>query len=363
MKRTKLPKYKILRDELLRSLRAGEFAAGERLPSERDLVARFKVTHMTVRQAIGELVELELLERHERQGVYVRANSQEKLSTTTLNLICTVGDFSIMNEFLKFGTQIAAHRGWRTRITRSMQGYERPLVKAIQSGEPSLIFLDFPGLSPSLHDAMVQANGRAVLIGNRFDNPTVPYVLADDKLAVEMAVEHLRRAGHENIAMVTTFPEHPVVKVQVAAWKACFEDQFPASVLERRLINVPMADFQNAAEAGNEAVSRYLKQPDADATAMICTSDMLVFGALFACQELNIKTPEEMSFICVMDSFMMKFLQSGITVIDICIERQIRKAMDMVDEAVTGSLPPEKRFRLIKPRLIERNSVSRARPR
>lgn len=354
------PKYKVLRDELLSSLRTGEFVAGQRLPSERDLVVRFKVTHMTVRQAIAELVDLELLERRARQGVYVRHHSQEKLSTITLNLICPVSDNSIATEFLKFGTQIAAQRGWRTRITRSQQGYERPLVKAIQSGEPSLIFLDLPGLSPSLHEAMVQANGHAAMIGNRFDNPAVPSVLADDKLAVEMAVEHLRRAGHENIAMVVMYPEHPVVKMQVAAWKDCFADHVPASVLERRLINVSIADFQNAADAGNEAVSRYLQQPDADVTAMICINDMLVFGAMFACQKMGRRVPEDTSFICTLDSYVMKFLPPGITVIDICIEHQVSKAMDMVDAAVTGSLPTEKRFCLIKPRLIERSSVRRA---
>src|SRR5690606_18009310 len=95
-----------------------------------------------------------------------------------------------------------------------------------------------PGLSQPLREAMVQSNGCAIMIGNRFDDHRVPSVLADDKLAMEMAVAHLRGMGHENIALVANYPEHPVVRVQIAAWKSCFADEVPASILEHRLINV-----------------------------------------------------------------------------------------------------------------------------
>ena len=351
-------KYKVLRDELLRAIRAGEFTAGQRLPAERELAARFKVTHMTVRQAVSELVDFELLERRSRLGIFVRAHSQEKLSTTTLNLICSVGDSSITTSFLKFGIENAKQRGWRTRITRSLQGYESPLVRAVKSGEPSLIFLDLPGLSPALREAMIHSNGRAVMFGNRFDDPTVPSVLADDKLAVEMAVEHLRKAGHENIALVTTYPDHPVVRVQVAAWKKCFADKVPVDVLTRRMIDIPAVDFQSGSACGYEAISKYLRQPDADATAMIFINDLNLFGALYACREVGRRVPEDMSFICTLDSDTLRFMQSGITVVDVCIEEQVGGAMDMIDAALNDNLPVSERFRLIKPQLIQRNSVS-----
>ena len=277
-------KYKIVRDELLRAIRAGEYQAGQWLPTERELASRFKVTHMTIRRAVAELVDAELLERRSPLGIYIRDQSQEKLSTTTLNLITTVSDSSVTSDFLKFGTRHAAQRGWRTRITRSLGGYESPLVRVVKAGEPSIIFLDLPGLSISLRNAMMHSNGCAVMIGNRFDDPRVPSVMADDKLAMELTVAHLKQAGHQNIALMVHSPGHPVINTQVAAWKACFTDSAPAEVLERRLIIVPVVDFQNFAETGYGAAKQYFEQPDADATAIISINDMILFGAISACQ-------------------------------------------------------------------------------
>lgn len=356
MERNTPAKYKVLRDELLRAIRAGEFRSGQRLPAERELASRFKVTHMTVRQAVAELVDFELLERRARMGIYVRDNSQEKLSTTTLNLICSVGDSTTTMEFLKHGTEHARNRGWRTRITRSRHGYEGPLVRAVQSGEPSLIFLNLPGLSENLRDAMVHSNGRAVMVGNRMDGEGVPSVLADDKIAIEMAVAHLREAGHEKITLLVNWPDHPIAVVQMAAWRGCFPG-LSHEALEKRQITISSGEFRSAPEGGYKAMAEYLKKPDADATAIVANNDMVLFGALFACQEAGLRVPEDMSFICVMESDTMKYLHSGISTVDMCIDKHIEYAMNMVDEALADELAPDDRLRLVQPKLRSRSSV------
>ncbi|MCB1568702.1 MAG: GntR family transcriptional regulator [Xanthomonadales bacterium] len=60
------PAYLRLREALRQTMEGGGFAPGEALPSERDLAQCLQLSRVTVRKAIGGLVEIGLL--HQRQG-------------------------------------------------------------------------------------------------------------------------------------------------------------------------------------------------------------------------------------------------------------------------------------------------------
>lgn len=52
-----------IREQLLRHITTGEFAPGERMPSERDLAERFQVARTSVREAMQGLLSLGVVER------------------------------------------------------------------------------------------------------------------------------------------------------------------------------------------------------------------------------------------------------------------------------------------------------------
>lgn len=351
-------KYQVVRDALSQAIRDGEFHAGERLPSERQLAAQFGVSHMTARHAVTDLVESELLERRPGSGIYVRPQTREKLSTITLNLICAAQSSSITQAFLHFGSQGATRRGWRIRVTRLHHGHERPVVRAIREGEPALVFLDAPNLWSSLSVAMQHADGRAVLIGNRMDDKGVPSVMADDALAFDLAVKHLKAAGHRRVALISNNVEHVVGRVQIATWKAAFGEEAAASLQEKRLIIVNVEDFHSRAQSAYAAVQNYLASGGADTTALISTDDEMALGALAACHDAGYPVPQRMSLINSGDSTLLELARPvGITVMDVRMRQHIEAALEMVEAALAGTLSPRDRLRLVGPRLIKRGSV------
>ncbi|MFO1272827.1 MAG: GntR family transcriptional regulator [Rubrivivax sp.] len=81
------PLYQQIKDLLVKSLQAGEWKAGEVIPSETELAARFKVSQGTVRKAIDELATGNLLVRRQGKGTFVATHAEEKTQYRFLRLV------------------------------------------------------------------------------------------------------------------------------------------------------------------------------------------------------------------------------------------------------------------------------------
>src|ERR1044071_7936099 len=66
-----LPSYQRIRHALRQELERGALVPGDRMPTERELVERFGVAHMTVRHAIDGLVRDGLVVRRRGSGTFV----------------------------------------------------------------------------------------------------------------------------------------------------------------------------------------------------------------------------------------------------------------------------------------------------
>jgi len=67
-----VPLYHQLKAALLRDIDAGRWRPGERLPTEDALIARFKVSKITVRQALRDLAQLGYIRREQGGGTSVQ---------------------------------------------------------------------------------------------------------------------------------------------------------------------------------------------------------------------------------------------------------------------------------------------------
>ncbi|KRM73117.1 GntR family transcriptional regulator [Lacticaseibacillus brantae] len=79
-----LPVYIKIHNQIKQDIESGKWQIGDRIPSERELAVTFKVSRMTLRQAIQTLVEEGILERRIGAGTYVANQKvQEKVSGVT----------------------------------------------------------------------------------------------------------------------------------------------------------------------------------------------------------------------------------------------------------------------------------------
>ena len=69
--------YQIIEDDLRHKILNGELKQGELIPSEMELVAQYKVSRFTVRQAINNLLVDGYIYRHKGRGTFVTFNKKE----------------------------------------------------------------------------------------------------------------------------------------------------------------------------------------------------------------------------------------------------------------------------------------------
>ena len=80
------PLYEQIKRMLTQSLIDGEWKAGEMIPSEMELAARFQVSQGTVRKAIDELVLENILMRRQGKGTFVHTHNEEGMKLRFLRL-------------------------------------------------------------------------------------------------------------------------------------------------------------------------------------------------------------------------------------------------------------------------------------
>lgn len=78
-----LPLHLIISERLRHQIFQGQYAAGEQLPSEHQLMEQFGVSRITVRRAIANLVQQGLVQSQRGRGVFVKA--QHKVTRSLSN--------------------------------------------------------------------------------------------------------------------------------------------------------------------------------------------------------------------------------------------------------------------------------------
>lgn len=94
------PLYRQIKGLIIARLQAGEWKAGESIPSELELAARFGVSQGTVRKAIDEMSAENLLVRRQGKGTFVATHAEQKQQYRFLRLMPDEGSESLGRQLL-----------------------------------------------------------------------------------------------------------------------------------------------------------------------------------------------------------------------------------------------------------------------
>ncbi|MDB5930946.1 MAG: transcriptional regulator, GntR family [Polaromonas sp.] len=210
------PLYQQIKVLILKSLQAGEWKPGDMIPSEIDLAARFRVSQGTVRKAIDELADENLVIRRQGKGTFVATHAEQQVQYRFLRLMPDSGDL---------GSEGPAERQIiECRRLRASGDIARPL--ALRTGEAVLQLrrvLAFQGTPTIVEDVWLPGGPFKGLTAERLAGYGGPmYALFETEFGVHMvrAEEKIRAiAADAASARLLDVPQgEPLLSVERIAY-------------------------------------------------------------------------------------------------------------------------------------------------
>jgi GntR family transcriptional regulator, arabinose operon transcriptional repressor len=300
------PKYRLIFENLQEGILSGEFAPGNRLPSENDLVRRFAVSRMTIVKAIKELQHLGLVARRAGSGTYVLPRATESQFLFGL-LIPELGRTEIFEPICQGMTSFPL-AGRHSLLWGNSVAQDRPkevvaeeLCHQYISQRVAGVFFAPLELLPAKDEVnrrVTEALDRAKIPVVLLDRDYTPYparsrfdlVGIDNRRTAYGAVEHLVNAGARKIAFLGKRLSAPTVDARIAGYREALLNNGHRCEENLVLRCDPDDDKQ---------IREFLKKHRPD--AFLCANDHTAANLMQSLIRLNISIPDEVRVMGIDD--------------------------------------------------------------
>ncbi|UCF97758.1 MAG: GntR family transcriptional regulator, partial [Spirochaetaceae bacterium] len=277
-------------------IRSGEFAPGEKIPSERELCDRFGVSRITVRSALASLAHKGVLRRRAGSGTFVNEN---RLRTGTIAFLrCQHGEHTheirgdfvysevlegIQSELLESGIHLIF-----SYIREKGEDSKRLLENLLYKTD-GLILGEMR--SEEFYQQVLSQHTPFVLINPEFSNYIADTVDYDNLAGAVRATEYMISLGHRKIAFVNgRMPTRHAVERLNGYRLALEKHQISFSP------DLVAGETNWQSETGYTAAINLLKR-DPAITAIFAANDALAIGAIKGVRQVGFRVPEDVSVL------------------------------------------------------------------
>ncbi len=224
---------------------------------------------------------------------------------------------------------------------------EEPSPAVFLDGSVDGLILLAPHTDDRLPQQLADAGFPTAIIGGRAVEGTTSVALDVDNVAGgRIATEHLIHLGHRRIAHLHGPPDVP----NAIDRRRGYEEAMRAHGLRIRPEYLIQSGF--SIEGGHAAACAILNQTERP-TALFVANDVAAIGALRACQESNVRVPEEIAVIGYDDAPICQFARPPLTTMRQPAQEMGRAAAEIL-LAIAEGIPPPEGCRLFTAELVVR---------
>jgi DNA-binding LacI/PurR family transcriptional regulator len=365
-------KHREISRQLLAEIASGKYVAGGKLPSEPQLVQRFRVSRPTVARALRDLEEEGLIERRAGSGTYVRQHAPNAPTTRQLGLLIT-GLGSIEIFALICGELASLARASQYSLLwpdprKPDQPEDVDERRAFELCEQfvahrvaGVFFTPF-----ELAKATEEVNSR---IAERFRKAGIPMVLLDRDWLPFPGRSDLDLIATDNFAAGTLMAEH---LMKLGAQRFAFlANSSPPPTIEARIAGVRDAVLRNGLELPGDWINRgspedlrFVRSLMSGRRwdAVVCANDVLARQLIDGLARINIAVPRDVRVVGFDDAKYATLSRVPLTTIhQPCDEIAVAAYRAMLERIGDPTLPA--RSVLLQPRLVVRESCGAYLPR
>jgi len=313
----RIPMYTQIRDYILDNINENIWKPDDRLPSENELAAQFNVSRITVKNALSELTEKGLIYRVQGKGSFVSSSSQgepqlyeseynhedKPLIAFLMPRLSNMFTARMLNGIEEYLTS----HGYSMIFskTHDSQEREKEVIKQMMRMNVKGIII-FPVEGQTYNEDILRltiSQFPIVLLDRYLRGIDTNCVYSDNTEGAFRAVKHLLELGHKRIGLLSTLSQGTTsIEDRILGYDRALAE-FRLSVDQSLKLEHFQNNKMNAVLNTNHVDSDYKQeikefiQSNPDMTAVFSINSSIGYTFMEAVKELNIRIPEDLSFI------------------------------------------------------------------
>ncbi len=352
------PLYLQIIDDIKSEINSGVLKVGDQVGSQNELAQKYKVSLITVKKALSELIKEGILFSRVGKGTYIaRRHAQTKsISAKTFGLVLQ----DLKSPFFSLIAQEAeAHafdEGYNILLTNVSGKVEKEEGQIRHFRDIGVSGLLIASMSHKYfaNQTIRQLHNEGfpyVMVSYNHD-PDIYFVGTDHEYGGYIATDHLIKQGYENIGFINGEIGNVVGQLRYEGFRRCMQDN-GLKTRDEYIMHLPLGgewnDFKSGYQLGKEFVTK-LKRPE----AMFIYNDLSALGFLRALLEHGVQVPEEVALVGFDDIDRASYARVPLTTVRQPIKDIASIAIDVLIKRKTGEDVPVRT--ILKPELVVRQS-------
>ncbi len=362
-----LPLNKQLVNFLIEEIISQNFRPNDRFYTYREIAEKYKTSIITVKLAIKDLIDREMLYLKSRKGTFVKNakvlyNPSPAVSRIITFFCPLMGGPTWLNPYYSIILTNLESRlekeGYNLEVislnseSGKREKYNKLLANIAQN-KTSGIFLATDALEEEFISRVMETGIPAVIVDGPTCDNNLHHVTIDDVRGAKTAVEYLIKNGHRKIAYLGVSLNHRASRLRLEGYKKALESH-NIKINEKWIITKKKKIHFYT---GVESMEILLKQKELP-SAIFAIDDGFAFGAMRAIKQFNLKIPDDISIIGFDDIEMAAHMHPALTTMHVDREKMGMLAAKRMLDLIQGK-EIEKNKIIIKPRLVKRESVKK----
>ncbi|MFA6815355.1 MAG: LacI family DNA-binding transcriptional regulator, partial [Lentisphaeria bacterium] len=329
-----------------------------KLPTCRELAAKWNVSYVTANRAIKQLADENYVDLNHGRGIFVCWRSDGVFPTERkIRIFASDSSHPNIRMFIDTAVDKLKALHWQIELITT-KSLKQALELIHDQSCYSLVF----GFQLTRYDdisALCSAGReRLVMVAERYERFGISSSCVDSSQVIRLAMNHLLTAGRRKIALLCTNIQHADETEYAVVWRNLYKMANPNDKnIDSLLFNLNLTQF----ESPKESLVNFLKKKYDSGImnqidAIISTDDEKAVIASGFCYDCKLRIPEDIALVAVNDSGLAEMVRPRLTTIDTALPMQIENAIRILESKVSGNyngIP----LRCVEPQLIQREST------
>ena len=301
------PKYQQVIDWVKEQISAGNFKAGDKLMSEKELADKFGLSRQTIRHATGELAARNLVTRVQGSGTYIGGIKQPAREERYMSIavVSTFYESYIFPPTLKGIERVLAKNGYSMQVSftdNKVRREEAILQNLLEKDNIDGIIVEpakssLPNPNIKYYRKLQEKRIPIICFNASYPDLDAPCVRIDDTGVAKKAAQLLLDAGHRRIAGIFK-PDDGQGRYRYAGYLSAMEEA-GAPFDEQHVIWIDTYDYRDMSK-----IEEYLFARLKDASGVVCYNDEVAYQLIDLALKRGLDIPEDLSVVGIDDSYL-----------------------------------------------------------